>query len=45
MEDLLEQVQKDQVKFIQLQFTDLLGMVKSLTIPVEHLANSILALN
>jgi glutamine synthetase len=41
MEHILEQAQKDNVQFIQLQFTDLLGMMKSLTIPVEHLADSI----
>lgn len=41
MEHILEQVKKDNVKFIQLQFTDLLGIVKSLTIPVEHLEDSL----
>lgn len=38
---ILKQVKKDRVKFIQLQFTDILGVVKSLTIPVTRLANSL----
>jgi glutamine synthetase len=37
---ILEQVAKDRVEFIQLQFTDILGIVKSLTIPVKHLPDS-----
>ena len=41
MEQILEQVKKDNVKFVQLQFTDILGVVKSLTIPVEHLEASL----
>lgn len=41
MKQILEHVRKDHVKFMQLQFTDLLGIVKSLTIPAEHLADSI----
>jgi len=41
MEQILEQVKKDNVKFIQLQFTDILGVVKSLTIPVEQLEDSL----
>src|SRR5210317_1683964 len=39
--EILEQVKKDNVKFVQLQFTDLLGIVKSITIPVEHLPGSL----
>lgn len=39
--DILQQVEKDNVKFVQLQFTDLLGIVKSITIPVEHLPGSL----
>lgn len=39
--EILEQVKKDKVKFVQLQFTDILGVVKSLTIPVEHLGDSL----
>ncbi len=38
---ILEQVKKDKVKFVQLQFTDILGIVKSLTIPVQHLEDSL----
>ena len=38
---ILEQVKKDNIKFIQLQFTDILGIVKSLTIPAKGLADSI----
>jgi glutamine synthetase len=36
-ERILESVKKDNVKFMDLQFTDLFGNVKSLTIPVEYL--------
>lgn len=39
--EILEQVKKDNVKFVQLQFTDILGVVKSLTIPVEALPGSL----
>ncbi|HEX9664205.1 MAG TPA: glutamine synthetase family protein [Patescibacteria group bacterium] len=38
---ILDQVQRDNVKFIQLQFTDILGVVKSLTIPAKHLEDSL----
>lgn len=41
MEKILEQVKKDNVKFVQLQFTDILGVAKGLTIPVEHLEDSL----
>ena len=34
---VLEQVKKDDIKFITLQFTDLLGVIKELIIPVEQL--------
>ncbi len=40
-EQVLQQVKKDKVEFIQLQFTDILGLVKSLTIPVQHLSDSL----
>jgi glutamine synthetase len=40
-ERLLQRLKKDEVEFIQLQFTDLLGLVKSLTIPVHHLPGSL----
>ncbi len=34
---VLEQVRKDDIKFITLQFTDLLGVIKEVIIPVEQL--------
>ena len=34
---VLEQVKKDDIKFITLQFTDLLGVIKEVIIPVEQL--------
>lgn len=39
--EVLEQVKKDNVKFIQLQFTDILGAIKSITIPERHLKDSL----
>ena len=38
---LLQQVVEQDVAFINLQFTDILGMVKNVTIPVEELPNAI----
>ncbi len=35
--ELLEQVKKDDIKFITLQFSDLLGVVKEIIIPIEQL--------
>jgi len=40
MKNLLEKVKKDKVKFIQLQFSDLFGIVKSLTIPASQLEST-----
>ncbi|RCK75914.1 MAG: Glutamine synthetase type I [Ignavibacteriae bacterium] len=40
-EQIFAQLKKDKVKFIQLQFTDLYGIVKSLTIPASKLADSL----
>ena len=37
---VLEQVEKDDIKFITLQFTDLLGVIKELIIPVEQLEDA-----
>ncbi len=37
VQKVLEQVEKDDIKFITLQFTDLLGVIKELIIPVEEL--------
>lgn len=39
--DILERVREDNVKFVQLQFIDILGVVKSLTIPVSKLPDSL----
>lgn len=40
-DELFETVEKDKVKFVNLQFTDILGSVKSITIPVNLLENSL----
>ena len=37
VQKVLEQVEKDDIKFITLQFTDLLGVIKEVIIPVEEL--------
>jgi len=37
VQKILKQVEKDDIKFITLQFTDLLGVIKELIIPVEEL--------
>jgi len=37
IKSIIEKVKNDNVKFIQLQFSDLYGIVKSLTIPVKQL--------
>lgn len=39
--ELSERMEKDGVKFVNLQFTDLFGMVKSITIPARHLDNAL----
>ncbi len=36
--DILEQAEADNIKFVSLQFTDILGTIKSITIPVGRLA-------
>ncbi|MFC1768840.1 type I glutamate--ammonia ligase [Nanoarchaeota archaeon] len=38
---VLEKAKEDNVKFVQLQFTDLHGMIKSVTIPIEKLSESL----
>ena len=38
---VLEQVKKDSIKFITLQFTDLLGVIKEVIIPVEELEDAL----
>ncbi|MHC4571577.1 MAG: type I glutamate--ammonia ligase [Planctomycetota bacterium] len=40
-EKVLEQVKKDDIKFITLQFTDLLGVIKEVIIPVEELEDAL----
>jgi len=40
-EQLLEQVKKDRVVFVSLQFTDIMGTIKSVTIPVGRLKNAL----
>ncbi len=39
--DILDKAKKDNVKFVQLQFTDLHGMMKSVTITAEKLSESL----
>jgi glutamine synthetase len=39
--NLISQVQQNQVRFIDLQFTDILGMVKNVTIPVQELEDAL----
>jgi len=38
---VLEQAEKDKIKFITLQFTDLLGVIKEVIIPVEKLQDAL----
>jgi len=40
VQKVLEQVKKDDIKFITLQFTDLLGVIKELIIPAEQLEDA-----
>jgi len=40
VQKVLEQVKKDNVKFITLQFTDLLGVIKEIVIPAEELEDA-----
>jgi len=41
VQKVLEQVAKDDIKFITLQFTDLLGVIKEIIIPVEELEDAL----
>jgi glutamine synthetase len=41
IKSVLDQVQKDNVKFISLQFTDLLGVIKEVLIPVRELEGAL----
>ena len=40
-QEILAKVKKDGVSFISLQFTDLLGVVKEVIIPVEKLGEGL----
>jgi glutamine synthetase len=40
-EEILKKAEEDNVKFVQLQFTDLHGMIKAVTIPFEKLSESL----
>lgn len=40
-EDVLRLAEQDKVRFILLQFTDILGVVKSVAIPVEQLPKAL----
>jgi len=40
IQKVLEQTKKDDIKFITLQFTDLLGVIKELILPVEELEDA-----
>ncbi len=39
---ILESVEREQVKFVNLQFTDIVGMVKQVTIPAHELEDTLL---
>lgn len=40
---IVEKAKADNVKYISMQFTDILGMVKSITIGIEHLKDSLMS--
>lgn len=40
-DSIIEKTEKDNVRFVNLQFTDMFGIVKSITIPVNHLEDSL----
>jgi glutamine synthetase len=41
VETVLRRVQQEQIRFVNLQFTDVVGMVKSVTIPADRLEDAI----
>ncbi len=41
MQEILELVEREQVKFINLQFSDIMGMVKQVTIPAHELGDTL----
>ncbi len=40
-ESVLQKAKKDGIKFVQLQFTDLFGSIKEVTLPIQHLPESL----
>ena len=40
-EQIMKKAEHDKVKFVNLQFSDLLGVAKSLTIPIDHFPEAI----
>ncbi|HSG28921.1 MAG TPA: glutamine synthetase beta-grasp domain-containing protein, partial [Candidatus Krumholzibacterium sp.] len=41
MNEILERANNDGIVFVELEFTDIFGTLKSIEIPVEHLANAL----
>ncbi len=41
MNEILKKVEKENVKYISLQFSDIMGLVKSVTIPAEELGRAL----
>lgn len=41
IKDILEKAKEDNIRFVQLQFTDIHGMIKAVTIPLDKLAESL----
>ncbi|CAG0947301.1 partial Glutamine synthetase, partial [Anaerolineae bacterium] len=39
--ELLAQVEQNRIKFIDLQFTDVVGLVKNVTIPSQELSDAL----
>ena len=39
--EIIKKAQADGIRFIQLQFTDVLGIVKAVTIPIHQLEGSV----
>ena len=39
--EIIKKAQADGIRFIQLQFTDVLGIVKAVTIPIHQLESSV----
>ena len=41
LQEIVERIEADQVKFISLQFTDVTGAVKSVDIPIQHMQRAL----